>query len=261
VTLELDAVELRVLGCLIEKERSTPQNYPLTLNALRLACNQSTNRFPVTDYDEQILDGTVTGLKDKGLLRFVYSTSNRATKYRHVLDEVLRLEPDEIAALAVLVLRGPQTLGEIKGRSDRLHAFGDLGEVQATLDRLASREDPMVLRLERRPGQKDARWVHLLGADPPAGRFTGDETAVTDEMILPRSDVQLDPPPGTDPAVHLSPHRSDYTAAAVPSPRVPSDDRVAEERITELENEVHQLRGEVERLDQAIEALRAELGG
>ena len=225
--MQLTPVEQRVIGCLIEKERATPQNYPLTLNSLRLACNQSTNRFPITDYDDGVLDATVTGLKEQGLLRFVYSTSNRATKYRQVLDEALRLEGDEIAALCVLFLRGPQTVGEIKGRTDRLHPFADLGEVQATLDRLASRDEPLVIRLERQPGQKDARWAHLLG----------DETV--DELQAEAA-----------PAAHS------YMAPAPPRPAPVDDDRV-----DVLEAEVRELRDEIDRLRADVDALRSELGG
>lgn len=161
----LSPEELRVLGCLAEKERATPQNYPLTLNALRLACNQTTGREPVVNYDDHTVEAAVTSLKDKGLVRFVYSTSNRATKYRHILDERLALDSAELAALTVLVLRGPQTLGEIKGRTERLHTFVDLASVEVTLDRLAARDEPLVMRLPRQPGHKEARYVHLLGRD------------------------------------------------------------------------------------------------
>ena len=162
--MELTAIEQRILGCLIEKERATPQNYPLTLNALRLACNQSSNRDPVVDYDDAVIDHALSSLREQGFTRIVYSTSNRAAKYRHVLEEALHLGDDELAVLAVLMLRGPQTIGEIKGRTERLFAFADLGQVQQTLDRLASREDgAFVQRLDRRPGQKDARYIHLLG--------------------------------------------------------------------------------------------------
>jgi uncharacterized protein len=163
--VELTAPERRILGCLVEKERATPQNYPLTLNSLRLACNQSTNREPVTDYDETDLEEALASLRQQNLTRIVYSTSNRAAKYRHVIDEAWKLDDKELAVLAVLLLRGPQTVGEIKGRTERLAEFDDLGGVQATLDRLATRDDPFVVRLERRPGQKDARWVHLIGSD------------------------------------------------------------------------------------------------
>lgn len=167
---DFTAVDCRVLGSLVEKEKATPQNYPLTLNALRLACNQSSNRDPVVDLDDHTIEASLTSLRERHLTRIVYSTSNRSAKYRHVLDERLRLDDAELAVLCVLFLRGPQTLGEIKGRTERLHPFADLGAVQATLDGLAHhREGTFIVRLERRPGQKDARYAHLLSgpvADP-----------------------------------------------------------------------------------------------
>jgi uncharacterized protein YceH (UPF0502 family) len=165
--MKFSPVERRVLGCLIEKERSTPQNYPLTLNALRLACNQSTNRDPVVAYDDVMIEEALTSLRERKITRIVYSTSNRAAKFRHVLDEALRIGDGELAVLGVLLLRGPQTLGEIKGRAERLFAFADTASVQQTLDRLAAHSDgPLALRLDRLPGQKDARYIHLLGDDP-----------------------------------------------------------------------------------------------
>ena len=170
--MELTAEQCRIVGCLIE-ERATPQNYPLTLNSLRLACNQSTNRDPIVDYDDHLVESTLTSLREQGLTRIVYSTSNRAAKYRHVLDEVLRLEGDEISVLCVLLVRGPQTPRELRDRTERLHGFGDLGAVQETLDRLASRDEPLVLRLERRPGQRDERYIHLLGDDDVTADLEG----------------------------------------------------------------------------------------
>ncbi|MCX7620482.1 MAG: YceH family protein [Acidimicrobiales bacterium] len=189
----LSPEELRVLGCLAEKEKATPQNYPLTLNALRLACNQATGRDPVVDYDERVVESAVSTLKDKGFLRFVYSTSNRATKYRHILNEYFGLDDAELAVLTVLILRGPQTAGEIKGRTERLYTFADLGSVEAVLDRLAGRDEPLVLRLSRQPGQKEARFAHLLGRDehevlaglPAAGidmTITEERTATIDRI-------------------------------------------------------------------------------
>ena len=171
---ELDSVERRVLGALIEKERATPQ-YPLTLNSLRLACNQTTAREPVVSYDDRTVEEALASLRAAGWTRIVYSPSNRAAKYRHVVDEVLGLDHSETAVLCVLLLRGAQTSGEIKGRSERLHTFADLKEVETTLEGLAARSDPLVVRLERRPGQKDARWSQMLGGAPdePVDRAVG----------------------------------------------------------------------------------------
>jgi len=156
--------ELRIIGSLIEKELTTPQQYPLTLNALVLACNQSSNRFPVVEYEERMVEDTVFALKDKGLARLVHPSHGRsATRYRHVLDEVLRLERPEVALLGVMMLRGPQTLNELKTRTERAADFADLGEVERTLDGLAAREEPLVVRIPRQAGQREDRYAHLLG--------------------------------------------------------------------------------------------------
>lgn len=156
-----DAVELRVLGCLIEKQRTTPDAYPLSLNSLRLACNQSTNREPVVHYDEPAIRDALQRLSTKGWVRLASGPSSRAVKYRHLFDEALGLSGPEISLLTVLMLRGAQTVGELKSRAERLHRFGSLAEVDETLHALAGRE--LVVRLERRPGQKEERWEHQLG--------------------------------------------------------------------------------------------------
>ena len=159
--VDADPVEIRVLGCLIEKQRTTPDSYPLSLNALRLACNQSTNREPVVDYDERTIKAALDRMSNRGWTRFASGASSRALKYRHLLDEALNLSAEQLAVLAVLMLRGPQTLGELKQRSERLHRFGSLDDVARTLDGLAERE--LVTRLPRRPGQKEDRFAQLLG--------------------------------------------------------------------------------------------------
>jgi uncharacterized protein YceH (UPF0502 family) len=168
MSVEPDAVEIRVLGSLLEKQRTTPDAYPLTLNALRLACNQSTNRDPVVDYDEAVIREALTRLGQRRWTRAASGAGSRAAKFRHLFDEALDLADDELAVLTVLMLRGPQTIGELKGRSERLRRFADLGEVGETLDRLGSRE--LVAPLGRRPGEKGERWRQLVG-----GRGTGDE--------------------------------------------------------------------------------------
>jgi uncharacterized protein YceH (UPF0502 family) len=159
--MEPDAVEIRVLGCLLEKQRATPDAYPLTLNALRLACNQSSNRDPVVDYDESTIREALTRLAQRRWTRAASGAGSRAAKFRHLFDEALGLDDEEIALLTVLMLRGPQTLGELKGRTERLHRFADLGTVHEALDRLAARE--MVERLARRPGEKGERWRQTVG--------------------------------------------------------------------------------------------------
>jgi uncharacterized protein len=156
-----DAVELRVLGCLLEKQRTTPDQYPLTLNALRLACNQATNRDPVVDYDEETIRGAIARLRRREWIRFASGQGSRAAKYRHLLDQALRLDSAEQAILTVMLLRGPQTPGELKGRTERLHPFASLADVEETVARLIERN--YAERVARRPGQKEDRFGHLLG--------------------------------------------------------------------------------------------------
>ncbi len=163
----LSAPEVRVLGCLIEKQLATPDLYPLTLNSLVHACNQTSNRNPVVSYDEPTVLDALQALRDKQLVRIVYSRSNRAAKYRQVLEEEAGLSPRELAVLALLLLRGPQTLGEVRARSERLAEFSDLGDVEQTLEGLARRPDaPLVVQLDRVPGQKESRYSHLLAGEP-----------------------------------------------------------------------------------------------
>jgi uncharacterized protein len=165
--MDADAVELRVIGCLLEKQRTTPDQYPLTLNALRLACNQATNRDPVVDYDEEAIRGAVARLRRRGWVRFASGQGSRAAKYRSLLDEALKLDGTEEAILTVMLLRGPQTPGELKGRADRLRHFGSLADVEATIARLIERG--YAVRVDRRPGQKEDRFGHLLGDAEVAG--------------------------------------------------------------------------------------------
>jgi uncharacterized protein len=170
--VEVDAVEIRVLGCLIEKQRTTPDQYPLSLNALRLACNQATNRDPVVDYDERMIKAALDRMSHRGWTRFASGASSRALKYRHLLNEALGLSDADLAVLTVLMLRGPQTLGELKQRTERLHRFDSLGEVAQTLEGLAHRE--LARRLERRPGQKEERYAQMLGGGEPEEELGAD---------------------------------------------------------------------------------------
>jgi uncharacterized protein len=161
--VDADAVEIRVLGCLIEKQRTTPDAYPLSLNALRAACNQSTNRDPVVDYDEATIRGGLDHLSRRGWVRLASGPGSRAVKYRHLFDQALELSDEDMAVLAVLMLRGAQTPGELKQRTERLHPFGSVPEVIEALESLIARE--LVERLSRRPGQKEERYQQLLGGD------------------------------------------------------------------------------------------------
>jgi uncharacterized protein YceH (UPF0502 family) len=161
--VDADAVEIRVLGCLIEKQRTTPDVYPLSLNSLRLACNQSTNRDPVVSYDEPTIRGALERLSRRVWVRLASGPGSRTAKYRHLADEALGVSNGQLSLLAVLMLRGPQTLGELKSRTERLHRFESVGDVEEALAGLAERE--LVERQGRRPGQKEERWAQLLGRD------------------------------------------------------------------------------------------------
>ncbi len=227
--MNLSASETRVLGCLLEKQLTTPDHYPLTLNSLRLACNQSTNRDPVVDYDEATLRDALHRLERRGYARLASGRGSRAAKYRHLLAEALPLSGEEHAVLCVLMLRGPQTPGELKQRAERMHAFADLDAVHDTLDRLIARE--LAMRLERRPGQKEERYGHLLSADL-------DETA-SPAVPVPSSR-------STDGA---RPFAVSTTAAVTPG---------LEERVARLERELAALRAA---LGESTAAGEPSLGG
>lgn len=163
---QLSPIEQRVLGCLLEKRWTTPDQYPLSLNALRLACNQSTNRDPVTRYEEAEIRDAAQRLSRYGLARLASGAGSRAAKYRHLAEEGLGLGREQLAVLCVLLLRGPQTPGELKARSERLAHLGTLGDVERVLGELV--EHGYCARLERRPGQKEDRFAHLLGGEDAA---------------------------------------------------------------------------------------------
>ena len=175
----LNEVEVRVVGSLVEKQLTTPDYYPLTLNALVHACNQISNRDPVVNYDERTVEEAIDSLRRKNLVYVFYGSESRVPKYKHMAREVFELSPPELAALCVLMLRGPQTVGEVRGRTGRLHEFADLAEVEQALDALARRDEPLVTKLPRRPGQKDARYAHLLAGAPPAEEPSAEGPAAT----------------------------------------------------------------------------------
>lgn len=166
MALDLTPVEVRVVGSLMEKEVTTPDTYPLTLNALVAACNQTTGRAPVLQLEHREVDAAVHSLKERGLVRLVHpSHGGRSEKYRHVVPDALQLGVPERAVLCLLALRGPQTPGELKARADRGHSFAYLEDVQRALEALAERPDPLAARLPRRLGQKELRWAHLLSGE------------------------------------------------------------------------------------------------
>jgi len=218
--VNLTPVQSRIVGCLIEKEMVTPDNYPLTMNALLSACNQTSNRNPVTHLEEPTVSNALVNLRALNVVRIVYSRSNRADKFRHALGEMLALEPDDLALLSVLMLRGPQTAGELRSRTERLHAFATQEEVDDVLRRLAGRNEPLAARLERRPGQKESRWAHLMGGDLAEALADDDDDEPSDG---PR------PAPRTD-------------------------------RLAALEDAVADLRTDVERLRESHRSLVAKLG-
>lgn len=158
----LNETEARIVGALVEKQLTTPEYYPLTLNALVNACNQKNNREPVVTYDEKIVTESLERLRDRNIVYVFYGSTSRVPKYKHMLPSIYELEPAEVAVICVMLLRGPQTLGELRTRTERLYEFGGLGEVQETLDGLARRDDPLVVKLPVLPGQKEARFGHLI---------------------------------------------------------------------------------------------------
>jgi uncharacterized protein len=178
--VDADDVELRVLGCLIEKQRTTPDVYPLSLNSLRLACNQATNRDPVVDYDEATIRAALDRLSRRRWVRLASGAGSRAVKYRHLLDEALDLSEPELSLLAVLMLRGPQTPGELKGRTERLYRFGSPAEIVATMEGLVDRE--LARRQARQPGQKEERYEQLLGEEAEESAAPVEEAGRLDEL-------------------------------------------------------------------------------
>jgi uncharacterized protein YceH (UPF0502 family) len=163
----LTPIELRVLGSLIEKQITTPEYYPLTLNSLTAACNQKNNRNPVTSFAESEVEEALYSLREKNLAYVFHGSTSRVPKYKHVAPEVLHLSPPEVAAMCVLMLSGPQTVGEIRTRGSRLYQFNGMEEVEETLRSLSDRDgEPLVMKLPRQSGQKDARFVQLLSGEP-----------------------------------------------------------------------------------------------
>jgi uncharacterized protein YceH (UPF0502 family) len=191
--MDLDAAEVRVLGCLIEKQRTTPDAYPLSLNALRLACNQSTNRDPVVAYDEDQIRGALHRLGRRRFTRLTTGHTSRAAKYRHLLDEALEIDRADQAVLAVLMLRGDQTPGELKQRTERMQPFSGLDELQEVLTRLIDRG--LVAQLARRPGQKEERFRHRLSEDLDEDDAPAGVPAAPAAVVVPpppRRDERLD---------------------------------------------------------------------
>ena len=213
----LNEIEVRVLGCLIEKELATPEYYPLTLNALTNACNQKSNRDPVLNLTETEVVRALDSLRFKQLA-LLSAEGGRTPKYRHALMEKLRLDPAELAVLGELLLRGPQTGGELRSRAERMHPFADPAAVEETLGELMERTPPLVARLPRQPGRKEQRYAHL---------FAGEPVATEEERVLAPESARL-------------------------------REMAGNERIAQLEEEVAELRAEVAGLRQTVEELKAQ---
>jgi uncharacterized protein len=241
--VEPDAVEIRVLGCLIEKQQTTPDAYPLTLNALRLACNQSTNRDPVVDYDESTVRGALERLGRRKWTTLASWSNRRAMKYRHTLDSALGLSDPEMALLCVLMLRGPQTPGELKQRSERLHQFAGLEEVEDTVRGLIERG--RAVGLPRRPGQREGRYTQLLGGAAGDREREGDTA----------SPAAAEPAaPAAEPATFARGPLAAAPEQAVPAPSPLAPPAAAlERRVARLEEELASLRAD-------LRTLRDELG-
>lgn len=225
--MDLSSAEIRVLGCLLEKQRTTPDHYPLSLNSLRLACNQSTNRDPVVRYDEATIRDALHRLERRGYTRL--AGAGRAAKYRHLLAEELPMSSAEQAVMCVLMLRGAQTPGELKQRGERIHPFADLAEVHATLSGLIDRE--LVARLGRRPGQKEERYAQLLSEqESPNGSF-----GLTDAHALGT-------PVSAEGAVARESTAPAFAAHGPTTAGASNGDEGLRERVERLEREVAELR-------------------
>jgi uncharacterized protein len=238
--VELTPEEGRVLGCLVEKQLTTPQHYPLTDNALIAACNQSTSRDPVVSYDLTTVRVAVRSLRENGLLRTVHRSGERSDKHQHELPAILDLTAEQVAVLAVLLLRGPQTAAELRARTERMRPFSSVEEVERVLAELRDRRPPLAVRLDRQPGRREDRWAEVLvaAAPVPAGSWSA-----TDPDRLEAGGAGPEP---------------DGAGPAIPS-RPPSPDGPGPETAPDLRAEVGTLRAEVAALRAEVSALRADL--
>jgi uncharacterized protein YceH (UPF0502 family) len=216
--MQMSDIEVRILGCLFEKGTTTPDYYPLTLNALVNACNQKSNRNPVVTYEETSVVRGLESLQEKGLSEKIYKTDSRVPKYQHLFIKKFNLSLPEAAVLCVLMLRGPQTAGEIRGRTERLYKYSGLKEVEEVLTGLMNREQPMVIKLPRQAGRKESRYMHLLSGEP---EITETETPLPEEAATQRV-------------------------------------RAENERIATIEKEVAVLRSELDNLKQEFKKLKSE---
>jgi hypothetical protein len=250
----LSPEELRIVACLVEKQFTTPDSYPLTENAVVAACNQLSNRNPVVAYDNNTVRVTLTALRQRGLARVIHTPGARVPKHRHIVDEALGLSRGEVSLLAVLALRGPQTVGELRTRTERMHDFAALSEVEEALEELAGREEPLVVRLERQPGQKEARYGHLLSGPvdaaytTPAAPGSGAAPAAGAPATLADSHA--------DRVEEDRPARAAATAGPSTAPTTP----VGSDRLAALEARLAAVEADLAILQAENEELREELG-
>jgi uncharacterized protein len=238
--------ELRVVACLVEKQFTTPDSYPLTENAVVAACNQLSNRNPVVAYDNSTVRVTLTALRQRGLARVIHTPGARVPKHRQILDDALGLGRAEVSLLAVLALRGPQTVGELRTRTERMHDFASLTEVEDVLEALAARDEPLVTRLERQPGQKEARYAQLLAGPVDAAAYAADSPSA--------SGGSADRPDAWNPAPVPAFTSSTASAGATGSAGSGAD------RLSALADRVAALEAELEILRAEHRELREELG-
>jgi hypothetical protein len=245
--MRLSAEEARVLGSLVEKELTTPDQYPLTIKSLVSACNQATNRDPVVAYVEPLVLSTLNALKEQRLVRFVLPSHGRsAVRYRHVLDEALALTHSQCALVAVLLLRGPQTIGELRLRTERMTNFDSLGEIDHELRFLSSVEEPLAVSLGRGPGQKEERWSCPL---------------VHSQNGVPASHVLDGPTRASDRDLPSDHEADDWTEPGEERGEPRELSRSAQQRLDDLGSELAALRSAVGELRRDLEALRVSLGG
>jgi len=244
VPVEADAVEIRVVGCLVEKQRTTPDVYPLSLNALRLACNQSTNRDPVVDYDEQTVSDALRRTALRGWTRLTSGAGSRARKYRHLLPETLSIDDADVNILAVLMLRGAQTPGELKQRTERYSGgFADLAAVNDVLERLIARG--FVIRHPRRPGQKEERYEQVLGGDDAVELVPAEPRSTLPAGSDPRSTLPADTEGKDD---HAPSGAANVDRASAPTPSFADETA----RLDRLEADLLDLKGEIAKLREAL---------
>ena len=252
----LTSEELRIVACLVEKQFTTPDSYPLTENAVVAACNQLSNRNPVVAYDNNSVRVTLTGLRQRGLARVIHTPGARVPKHRHIVGEALGLSEAEVALMTVLALRGPQTVGELRTRTERMHEFTSLSEVEEVLEGLGARDEPLVVRLERLPGQKEARYAQLLSGPPdaavaaPAGGSAAESTGGLEALDAPAAAADA-----------TSGWAEEVRPARAPAP-VPGGPPAgySPDRIAALENRLADLEAELAILQAEHRELREELG-